>query len=87
MKIDHEVEALRAQAACELQIVTPPREAARTFDDDDVVEIGMVTDDRLGRGFDQIADGCARKPSPQRPDRGRGEHHVANQAEADKKDA
>jgi hypothetical protein len=51
MEIDHQVEALRTQAACELEIVTPPREAARTFDDDDVCEIGMVTNDRLCRTF------------------------------------
>lgn len=84
MEIDDAVEPFSAKERGQLNIVAQAGEAARTFDHDDRIEIGMVPDHRLGRRFHEIGEMRVGEAAPQGADRGRGEYHVADQAQPDK---
>jgi len=86
MKVDRHIELLRAQAPRELQIVGEARQAARAFSDDDVVECGVVANDGLSGGFNEIREMRARKTTAQRTNRRCGEHHIADQAQPNQQD-
>ena len=61
MKIDRDVETVRAQAPRQTDVVGETREATRPCDDDDVVQRGVVSNYRLGRSFNQIRETRGRK--------------------------
>jgi hypothetical protein len=69
-----------------LEVVSQPGQAARPLDDLDRVQSGMMAHHRLGRVFHEIGDVSGRKPAAQGADRGRGEHHIADQAQPDQED-
>lgn len=83
MKIDRDVETVRPQAPRETDVVNETREAARPFDDDDVVQCGVVAHHRLRRSFNQIRESRGREAAAESANRGRGEYHVADQAQSD----
>src|SRR5687768_6908804 len=86
MKIDDEVKMRGSQASSELDVVLPSRQPAWPLGNDQVVDVRMMADDGLGGCFDEIREVRVRKPAPQRANRGRGEHHVANQPQPDEQD-
>ena len=86
MEIDGDVEALASEASCQRQVVDEPPQAATLGRDDDVVEMWVATDDRLGGRLDDVGEMGIRIVAPQRPDERGGEGDVADQAQPDQQD-
>ncbi len=72
-----------AQPSRQPQVVGDARPAARPLDDDDLVEVRVVANDRLGGGLDEIGEAGVRESLAERGDGRRREHHVADQAQPD----
>ena len=51
MEIDRDLEALASEPSRQRQVIAQPRQPAPLRRDDDVVEIGIATNNRLGRRF------------------------------------
>lgn len=78
MKVERDIETSGTQPARELKIVSPAGQAPRALGDDDVVELGMMTNHGCGGSLDEVREMRVGKPAPQRANRGSGEHHVAD---------
>ena len=63
-----------------------PRKASGPFDEDDLVDRGMMAHHRLSLGFDEICDARVWKSAPECADGGRREHDVPDQAQTDEQD-
>ena len=83
MEVDDEIEARRAQAPREREVVDEPSQPARALGDDDRVEMRVVPDDRRGRRLDEIGDVRVGKAAPEGRDGGRREDDVADEAQPD----
>ena len=83
MKIDDQVESPGAQPSRQPQVVGDARPASWPLDDDDLVEVRVVANDRRGGGFDEIGEAGVRESLAESGDGRRREHHVADQAEPD----
>ena len=66
MHVNHDIEPSMAQRPRESEVVEHPRHAARTPDDDELVEVGISPDDSSRFPFDEIGEMRLRKPAPQR---------------------
>ena len=86
MEIDGDVKTFSAKAGGQSHVVAQSREAARAFEHDDGVEIGMVPDHRLGRRFHEIREARIGEAAPQGADCGRGKDDVSDQAQPNKQD-
>ena len=86
MKVDDEIELRGAQSPREIEVVPQPRQAARAFDDDDLVDARVMTHHRLGRSFHEVRNARVWEFPPERADGRRREHDVANQPQTDEKD-
>ena len=86
MEINGDVKTFSAKAGGQLNVVAQSREAARAFEHDDGVEIGMVPDHRLGRCFHQIREAGVGETAPQGADCGRGKDDVSDQAKTNQED-
>ncbi len=86
MEIEGHVVAFPSEAAGQGDVVDDARQAARPGDFDDRVEMGTVAHDRRRPGFHEIVDPRLGEVTPERPDRGRREHDVADQAQPDEQD-
>jgi hypothetical protein len=63
------------------------RRAAGTLDHDDLIEVRIAGHHRRGLPFHQVGERGVREPPPQRADHRRRQYDVADEAEADEKDA
>jgi hypothetical protein len=74
---------VRPQPASEAEVVAPSRQLSlRPLGDDHVIEVWMMRHDRQGSWFDQVREVRVWEAAPKRADGRRGEHHIANQAQA-----
>jgi hypothetical protein len=87
VKIDHQVEVLRAQPAAEFYVLQQATKAAASGDDDDVVERWVVGDYRRGERLDHVADVGVGKVLAKSPNRGGRKDDVSDLAQADEENA
>ena len=86
VQIDRDVEALAPQPSREREIVHDSTQAAALGHDDQFVDVRVASQDRRGRGLDDVRHMRVRLKPLQRPNEGRGEDYVADQTKADEKD-
>src|SRR5262249_58427554 len=82
VKINRDVEPLRAQPPPECDVAGEPAQSAGSRRDHDLVQVRIVRDDRRGRRLDDVGEVRVRQSLPQRVKRRRGEDDVANLPQA-----
>jgi len=85
MQIDDDVVSVAAKPPCQAEIVGKSAQASPSRCDDDLIQMGILPNDRKRLRFDQVGQVRIWKCSLQRPDQRRGKHDVTNQAEANQK--
>ena len=86
VEIDDEIEPLRAKAPCQAEVVSQSAQPARAVGDDDLGEVRVVANDRLGRAFDEIGDRGVGEVTPEGGHGRRREDDVADEAQPDEQD-
>lgn len=86
VEIDHQVESLAPERARKCHVIDQPPQAARSFDDDDSIEVRIVPHHWLTGSFDEVGNARVRIVTTQLRDGRSGEDHVANEAESDEQD-
>ena len=86
VEVDGDIVAGGAQPAGQRQVTAQAGEAARAVGLDDGAEVRIVANHRGCRGFDDVVEDGRWIASPQGADGRRGEHHVADQPQADEQD-
>ena len=82
MEVQDHVVPFAAEADAECQVVPQACKAARTGRDDDIVQCGMVADDRRGRRLDEVGQvRVGQRRSKRADERGR-EDDVADEAQS-----
>ena len=83
MKVDGRIVRSRADSPDQSEVVAKAGEAATSWRDDDVVEVGVAGDDRRGLWFHDISNVGVSKAFAQTPNGWRREYHVANLTQPD----
>ena len=86
MKVDREIEARGSQPADQRELGREPPDAARTRRDDQLVDIGVVLDDRGGGRLDEIRDVRVGKASADGANGRCREDDIADLAQAHEQD-
>ncbi len=86
VEIDDDVVRRRAQAADELHLGAEPADAARTRRDNQLVDIGIVLDDRRRGRLDEVCDVGLWKAPPDRSNGRRREDDVPDLPQPDQQD-
>jgi hypothetical protein len=82
VQIDDDVVAVAAKSSRQAEIVGKSAQPSPSRCDDDVIQMGILPNDRKRLRFDQVRQVRIWKRPLQRPDQRRGKHDVTNQAEA-----
>ena len=87
MQVEHEVIPVTPEPTAEREVVADAPPPAGAWREDDVVQCGVVTDDRRRGQLNQIGQVRIGPGPTERPDDRSGEDHVADQAQPNEQDA
>ena len=87
MKVDRQVETPTLQLEAEAEISPEAARGIRFRCDDDVVEMRVPLNDWSGERLDQVGESCGRVGFPDRLDRRRRQHDIADQTKANEEDS
>ena len=83
MEVDGDIEPLPPQAARKGEIVANSGKPASSRNDNDVSQITIAADNLCGCRFDDVGEPGVRIPSAKGTNQRSGQHHVADQPQAD----